>query len=52
MAPDWFSIPESRELLRCIFPNYPELEPCWPAPPDLMVFLKWVRNELVRPVSS
>jgi hypothetical protein len=27
------SIEDSRRILRAIFPNYPELSPCNPAPP-------------------
>jgi hypothetical protein len=32
MIRDWLTIEEAARLLRAIFPNYPELEPCLPAP--------------------
>jgi len=35
MIHGWYSLEESAALLRTIFPNYPELQPCNPAPPRL-----------------
>lgn len=28
----WFTIEQGREILKAIFPNYPELKPCNPCP--------------------
>lgn len=28
----WMNVEDSRRLLHAIFPNYPNLEPCYPAP--------------------
>jgi len=28
----WMRMEDSARLLRAIFPNYPSLEPCYPAP--------------------
>jgi hypothetical protein len=36
---DWLNVEESAQLLHAIFPNYPALYPCRPAPPKQECYL-------------
>jgi hypothetical protein len=44
MKDDWFTVEESRELLRVIFPNYPDLRGVRPVP-NLKEFLQELRKK-------
>jgi len=43
------SIEDSRRILRAIFPNYPELEPCNPAPSLEPIAPSHLKNEALKP---